>query len=183
MWSNVICRFYFNPRSYKRSDHYHRIHNRPIHHFNPRSYKRSDYFLMSFTTCSSNFNPRSYKRSDDSIYGIHSVAFISIHAPTRGATSEQRNIMSAPRFQSTLLQEERPNCNLTSSPPALFQSTLLQEERQDISKGVSVRNDFNPRSYKRSDYHNRKDTRGNRNFNPRSYKRSDIKISKLHKCI
>ena len=34
-----------------------------------------------------NFNPRSYKRSDPSAYHTkNTIAFISIHAPTRGAT-------------------------------------------------------------------------------------------------
>ncbi len=38
------------------------------------------------------FNPRSYKRSDDPEFDLFSPKFeISIHAPTRGATDNQRD--------------------------------------------------------------------------------------------
>ena len=99
-----------------------------------------------------NFNPRSYKRSDVSIFQIiincglfqstllqeerqsHSsipipFILISIHAPTRGATTKN-------------------NCRLLLK---VFQSTLLQEERHLVKANYLNSNDFNPRSYKRSD--------------------------------
>ena len=53
------------------------------------------------------FNPRSYKRSD----------FVFAH------------FFFLPKFQSTLLQEERLACEIPSARLGLFQSTLLQEER------------------------------------------------------
>ena len=123
------------------------------------------------------FNPRSYKRSDlplnisvfVSIISIHAptrgatcvgnqlpcAIHISIHAPTRGATSaDAKSSNDFPRFQSTLLQEERRS----EYPPIihipLFQSTLLQEERRlSLEPGNQIP-DFNPRSYKRSDSKN-----------------------------
>ncbi len=78
-----------------------------------------------------NFNPRSYKRSDvgalnnekgDSYISIHAptrgatpviskevaAKIISIHAPTRGATIGNMVQTESCQFQSTLLQEERP---------------------------------------------------------------------------
>ena len=59
----------------------------PSYYFNPRSYKRSDSRTSS-----------KYDRSD----------FISIHAPTRGATTSfAATICKLRLFQSTLLQEER----------------------------------------------------------------------------
>ena len=77
---------------------------------------------------------------------------ISIHAPTRGATSIFILLLTTQLFQSTLLQEERLN--------------EVCIRLQDVY--------FNPRSYKRSDILL---TCGQaelwRNFNPRSYKRSD----------
>ena len=102
---------YFNPRSYKRSDFYKYIIVRICLYFNPRSYKRSDSRLpcvgalnnefqstllqeerRSALVCgffwSLNFNPRSYKRSDFRCNSILQVCLISIHAPTRGATSK-----------------------------------------------------------------------------------------------
>ena len=81
--------------------------------------------------------------------------YISIHAPTRGATrTVKNNIKELLIFQSTLLQEERQNVDSTVIPiidisihaPTRgatwysrsiyrwygFQSTLLQEERQSM---------------------------------------------------
>ena len=102
---------------------------------------------------------------------------ISIHAPTRGATVPPLNHhLLYQRFQSTLLQEERPCTGRICLDNRLFQSTLLQEERLaffqctlfllDISihaptRGATSRmrvihcfvHYFNPRSYKRSDLH------------------------------
>ena len=147
-------RSYFNPRSYKRSDYYRpvpgdpvdefqstllqeerrnhirkdfpevfiSIHaptrgatagffssDRTIAHFNPRSYKRSDPVPPAVSALPCYFNPRSYKRSD-----------------TRWITLWKDSL----RFQSTLLQEERPEQTLCSFALTTFQSTLLQEERQ-----------------------------------------------------
>ena len=80
-----------------------------------------------------NFNPRSYKRSDEVDQWVRlSDVEISIHAPTRGATSVSLWHGAALLFQSTLLQEERPCPLQCSSQQKIFQSTLLQEERQDL---------------------------------------------------
>ena len=58
-------------------------------YFNPRSYARSDKeIVQTQTDININFNPRSYARSDLLIFLAVSVwQSISIHAPTRGATS------------------------------------------------------------------------------------------------
>ena len=55
-------------------------------YFNPRSYKRSDTGSKHIIFKKGNFNPRSYKRSDLIPKRLLIVIFISIHAPTRGAT-------------------------------------------------------------------------------------------------
>ena len=83
----------------------------------------------------------------------HTIHQISIHAPTRGATIDELEIVDKEIFQSTLLQEER----LIRSPPYKFQAS-----------------NFNPRSYKRSDTSTWRRTLAHYNFNPRSYKRSDF---------
>ena len=127
---------------------------------------------------------------------------ISIHAPTRGATSYTLIPLPHFLFQSTLLQEERlyvgaesANCSyfnprsykrsdefevLYPNIETLFQSTLLQEERLvAYVKNIS--------NYLISIH---APTRGatalscNKplfcvNFNPRSYKRSDGKNAQL----
>ena len=101
-----------------------------ILNFNPRSYKRSD--INRHTRClwRINFNPRSYKRSDKhDRQTVHSLT-ISIHAPTRGATTlpdfavvTYKISIHAPTRGATLI-----TCIMDAS--------------------ISY---FNPRSYKRSD--------------------------------
>ena len=97
--------------------------------FNPRSYKRSDDIFNIYHPFSVNFNPRSYKRSDYGACFKFGKPYISIHAPTRGATSIKKSFHLIPVFQSTLLQEERPQDCTSYLSSILFQSTLLQEER------------------------------------------------------
>ncbi len=120
----------FNPRSYKRSDLVRTIQKTQLLlfqstllqeerqygtsytsaelNFNPRSYKRSDMYFISQFVLVFYFNPRSYKRSDvpQFLANIHDYC-ISIHAPTRGATTPLVLDCELKAFQSTLLQEER----------------------------------------------------------------------------
>ena len=123
-------RLYFNPRSYKRSDHLSLSQAVLSAYFNPRSYKRSDSGSSVCNSISSDFNPRSYKRSDSPTCPSSISLIISIHAPTRGATF--------PLFQLIYIHK--------------FQSTLLQEERRVKLYVVITQFNFNPRSYKRSDF-------------------------------
>ena len=170
-----------------------------LFYFNPRSYKRSNCNGAVCTWKDCNFNPRSYKRSDKSELELPLMCDISIHAPTRGATvGLPQNMTDLILFQSTLLQEERPRVSQQQfaswdyfNPRSYkrsdgfrvygipctfkFQSTLLQEERRVSSiftisclyisihaptRGATrfrFRDNistfyFNPRSYKRSDF-------------------------------
>ena len=174
LFENGKVYFNFNPRSYKRSDCWALLCYAAYQNFNPRSYKRSDWFLMLLLQKIRNFNPRSYKRSDLNGSKLEYKWRISIHAPTRGATTvisdqapsllfqstllqEERRKFHAHRynrcrwFQSTLLQEERLNLWGNSILMQLFQSTLLQEERPSSGSSSVISSNFNPRSYKRSD--------------------------------
>ena len=65
-------------------------------------------FLTLWLLAPIDFNPRSYKRSD-LLETHHRYALkISIHAPTRGATTMRKGtVVVCLEFQSTLLQEER----------------------------------------------------------------------------
>ena len=56
--------------------------------------------------------------------------FISIHAPTRGATTMTQQLRATRTFQSTLPREERPSWELYRTIGRTFQSTLPREERQ-----------------------------------------------------
>ena len=78
---------HFNPRSYKRSDPVPPAVSALPCYFNPRSYKRSDKNIYAQYYDVPYFNPRSYKRSDSIRKDIDTKSFISIHAPTRGATT------------------------------------------------------------------------------------------------
>ena len=121
------------------------------------------------------FNPRSHERSDHfqrTLWRL--LCHISIHAPTRGATSPGTTPLRWHWFQSTLPREERralyflcycllwisihaPTRGATVLSPAqqkvlsLFQSTLPREERQKGENTMFEVNDFNPRSLERSD--------------------------------
>ena len=76
----------FNPRSHERSDGYGPDDRETIRHFNPRSHERSDNVRMADLEKDLDFNPRSHERSDRSLRQFRRRAYISIHAPTRGAT-------------------------------------------------------------------------------------------------
>ena len=79
--------FNFNPRSHERSDNILLNMEVLLYDFNPRSHERSDTMSNKELSQLINFNPRSHERSDkyDCIEWMES--HISIHAPTRGATS------------------------------------------------------------------------------------------------
>ena len=80
----------------------------PCHHFNPRSHERSDISKRDLLRIVYHFNPRSHERSDGTDFNIKTnIKFISIHAPTRGATLYGFQLISGFRFQSTLPREER----------------------------------------------------------------------------
>ena len=120
------------------------------------------------------FNPRSHKGSDGTDRFIQVRNTISIHAPTRGATTFPPARYGHPgRFQSTLPQGERlknsvgnrlgmnfnPRSHKGSDPvawmplpvPYIFQSTLPQGERLPFLRLEGSQTNFNPRSHKGSD--------------------------------
>ena len=109
------------------------------------------------------------------------IMTISIHAPTRGATLSIPIMPAMVSFQSTLLQEERPDIWMAWLSLRIFQSTLLQEERpsvciplNDAIRFISIHAPTRGATIYGYTWHNR---RGD--FNPRSYKRSDGKNAQL----
>ena len=120
------------------------------------------------------FNPRSHKGSDGSAdtvrewvqyISIHAPTRgatirggsryhrkgISIHAPTRGATSLQLYWLNRQKFQSTLPQGERRSWRDRSLLRGKFQSTLPQGERLPLMRIRGNTVYFNPPSHKGSD--------------------------------
>ena len=143
---------YFNPRSHERSDQPIGNHTATIIDFNPRSHERSDKAIRLRACGCFNFNPRSHERSDR--YNLKCLMFerfqstlpreerqplyfylfnikqISIHAPTRGATTTERIeslyitiSIHAPTRGATSLR-------ISNHSLSVFQSTLPREERQ-----------------------------------------------------
>ena len=80
------------------------------------------------------------------------VLFISIHAPTKGATTGPQGPVG----------------------PAGFQSTLPRRERPLNSDGIGVFLNFNPRSHEGSDARPAPSRCRYRYFNPRSHEGSDF---------
>ena len=104
-------------------------------HFNPRSHERSDAFQFRASSALLYFNPRSHERSDVKEGEILLVIDISIHAPTRGATSSLKPLETYHcSFQSTLPREERQRGRRADVQRTEFQSTLPREERHTSRK-------------------------------------------------
>ena len=121
----------FNPRSYKRSDLITNKQACAVSDFNPRSYKRSDFITGAFSHDYKDFNPRSYKRSDLSDLPPFAPPDISIHAPTRGATPSVPIDVSICSISIHAPTRGATIHSVMFYSKNTFQSTLLQEERQD----------------------------------------------------
>ena len=167
----------FNPRSHKGSDRSWPASRRGSEtNFNPRSHKGSDRYLSisvrarefqstlpqgerresgsQMCLVHRDFNPRSHKGSDGNPEARCAWCIgISIHAPTRGATT-----FPPARY----------------GHPGRFQSTLPQGERLKNSVGNRLGMNFNPRSHKGSDRSCGERGQPDIYFNPRSHKGSDF---------
>ena len=82
---------HFNPRSHEGSDPLFPVAPGSTGNFNPRSHEGSDYNTGEKVKAICYFNPRSHEGSDKFICVLHPTGWISIHAPTRGATNEIHN--------------------------------------------------------------------------------------------
>ena len=126
--SYLLKKYDFNPRSHERSDQgdtsktfgvYISIHapTRGATHFGktacrlfrfqstlPREERR---LPSTYPPALCHFNPRSHERSDNVTLDTVLKFCISIHAPTRGATTSSPSTVYLRKFQSTLPREER----------------------------------------------------------------------------
>ena len=105
--------------------------------FNPRSHAGSDQQQLNALDVSAGFNPRSHAGSDGCLArGLTSTRYVSIHAPTQGATATSHACKNLCIY--------------------LFQSTLPRRERPDwTSPTAGTCQGFNPRSHAGSDRMNR----------------------------
>ena len=112
-------------------------------------------------------------------YALDVPTCISIHAPTRGATSYTSPALLRHAYFNPRSHERSDSvASATDCWELLFQSTLPREERQ--LPGASTRLDavyFNPRSHERSDFHSVGLFHEIHYFNPRSHERSDVLLT------
>ena len=101
-----------------------------------------------------NFNPRSHEGSDSvGSRSVPNTAFISIHAPTRGATEVVERIETPVHISIHAPTRGATNADLNMrSSKQKFQSTLPRGERQ-LSTNFTIYGYtyFNPRSHEGSD--------------------------------
>ena len=127
---------YFNPRSHEGSDFRFQTNDQGRLHFNPRSHEGSDKAAHISIVCGQLFQstlPRRERR-ETSLHLMH-ICAISIHAPTKGATSHMTDTVHDILFQSTLPRRERHSHFLFFKMFHVFQSTLPRRERLgEVSK-------------------------------------------------
>ena len=142
-------------------------------YFNPRSHKGSDRNAATGHIKIYNFNPRSHKGSDKPAPVLSSIARISIHAPTRGAT-----YYADEYIKTELISIHAPTRGATVSkawdkmtPDISIHAPTRGATRQRWYRRCPRY--FNPRSHKGSDYYDPHISRHFSYFNPRSHKGSD----------
>ena len=145
--------------------------------FNPRSHEGSDCSGLGAGKTGVYFNPRSHEGSDDGRHLKRNNYYISIHAPTRGATHHCALLVIAAGFQSTLPRGERLTASGIWASAWIFQSTLPRGERQMRYK-ISVSNQRFQSTLPRGERHlpNNIYLRID-NFNPRSHEGSDVLLA------
>ena len=129
---------HFNPRSREGSDHIRSLFRILYKNFNPRSREGSDYNGAPRRSFRTHFNPRSREGSDGhTADDSKRPAWISIHAPARGATGADRQVLSllgisihAPARGATIIITFR-------KASMQFQSTLPRGERPWSIGGLS----------------------------------------------
>ena len=164
----------FNPRSHEGSDGAQRCSAKSGLCFNPRSHEGSDFNMLLSKRPVRSFNPRSHEGSDVELGGHRLVIKVSIHAPTKGATTSTFPRLLPELFQSTLPRRERRidkfcrQVDICFNPRShegsdaeksgvnirqiQFQSTLPRRERLSRSSVLMPRESFNPRSHEGSDF-------------------------------
>ena len=126
---------YFNPRSHEGSDELGLLIAQVAGIFQSSLPRGERPTPKPATTAGSDFNPRSHEGSDNGGEFADPELFISILAPTRGATTTRKGIIfSCSRFQSSLPRGER-RCSYKLTNMSLeFQSSLPRGERLRLAR-------------------------------------------------
>ena len=132
---------------------YHRYFQEYIFlYFNPRSHERSDFIFSSCHKSKFYFNPRSHERSDIPACLLRGTIRISIHAPTRGATSA-----CAINLKACFISIHAPTRGATVTIlifGGVYHISIHAPTRgatKKYSHYLSDVSNFNPRSHERSD--------------------------------
>ena len=129
------------------------LQSQTVSDFNPRSHKGSDLFSPRRFSKYSRFQSTLPQGERPGLisYGIY-LQFISIHAPTRGATDPSPRIrMTHPiSIHAPTRGATGPRGRIKKSRN-IFQSTLPQGERRRSWRNTRSGRNFNPRSHKGSD--------------------------------
>ena len=121
-------------------------------YFNPRSHERSDVYRLKSGVHTYLFQS-TLPRKERHVQRLDSIKYykISIHAPTKGATSVFELSYVRVTFQSTLPRKERRYLPTLEACESRFQSTLPRKERPCAYAVTQQPHYFNPRSHERSD--------------------------------
>ena len=83
-----LVRSYFNPRTHEGCDSAESLALTCTSDFNPRTHEGCDHLIANHKTMQLDFNPRTHEGCDRQRVNLPHFMSISIHAPTRGATTQ-----------------------------------------------------------------------------------------------
>ena len=141
-----------HPHEVRRYDN--QCHSLCMLSFNPRTHTRCDYryihILKVYNEC---FNPRTHTRCDRYVICVAvCYRFVSIHAPTRGATESKRLYSE---IEDSFNPRTHTRCDFYPSIQLvyelMFQSTHPHEVRPVHIPSLSLLTSFNPRTHTRCD--------------------------------
>ena len=116
-----------------------------IRSFNPR---RTQFILQNIETRGKSFNPRAHTGRDAGKAITAASCSVSIHAPTRGATSDSRNGTKTYRGFNPRAHTGRDSLpRLSTRQRAKFQSTRPHGARLSRDTASATSPSFNPRAH------------------------------------
>ena len=104
-------------------------------------------------------------------------SLVSIHAPTKGATQSLGELQPGTYVSIHAPTKGATQADTCSSLSFLFQSTLPRRERLISPRGLRTHRGFNPRSHEGSDTGSQGFLSSTSCFNPRSHEGSDVDSS------
>ncbi len=113
----------FNSRTHERCDKNIESSYRSVRSFNSRTHEGCDERSPGWTNYSGSFNSRTHEGCDLTARDAVNLFTVSIHAPTRGATTAPGSFLLKPPFQFTHPRGVRPRDGSNTMPTIRFQFT------------------------------------------------------------